>query len=152
MGRSPTESHSGGGAHRLRASRPVIIANSNKPIFTAPRERDPLTGSLNVVRFLHQPHFRKRQEKGQRGFRPLVFVAPVRVQPIAATTGLRGSRLPPQERSNRGTSRRCRRRRKRAPVWRSRGSQVRGYALAIGGRRNGEEAATSSLRANCPRF
>ena len=35
---------------------------------------------------------------------------------------------------------RCRRRRKRVPVWRSRGSQVWGYALACGGRRNREEA------------
>jgi hypothetical protein len=34
----------------------------------------------------------------------------------------------------------CRWRRKRVPVWRSRGSQVWGYALASGGRRNREEA------------
>src|SRR5450759_3293014 len=34
----------------------------------------------------------------------------------------------------------CRWRRKRVPVWRSRGSQVWGCALASGGRRNREEA------------
>src|ERR1039457_4298030 len=34
----------------------------------------------------------------------------------------------------------CRWRRKRVPVWRSRGSQVWGYALACGGRRKREEA------------
>src|ERR1019366_7116189 len=40
----------------------------------------------------------------------------------------------------RSLARRCRWRRKRVPVWRSRGSQVWGYALASGGRRNREEA------------
>ena len=37
-----------------------------------------------------------------------------------------------------GVKPRCRWRRKRVPVWRSRRSQVRGYALARGGRRNRE--------------
>ena len=42
-------------------------------------------------------------------------------------------------------------RRGRVPVWRSRWSQVWGYAVASGGRRNRKEAV-SSLRPDCPRF
>lgn len=41
----------------------------------------------------------------------------------------------------------CRWRRKRVPVWRSRRSQVRGYALARGGRRNREGTPVSFSQA-----
>ena len=45
---------------------------------------------------LCQPHFRKGQEEGQRRFRSLVFVAPVRVQPIAAAASLAGVEFQPE--------------------------------------------------------
>src|ERR1035438_1084710 len=44
----------------------------------------------------------------------------------------------------------CRWRRKRVPVWRSRGSQVWGYDLASGGRRNREEADGFCSQAGFP--
>src|ERR1017187_6213258 len=55
------------------------------------------TGSLNAIcGVLCQPHFRQRQEKGQHRFRSLVLVAPVLVQPIATTAGLRGVEFQPE--------------------------------------------------------
>ena len=39
-------------------------------------------------RILRQPHFRQRQKESQCGFGSLVFVAPVRVQAVAAAAGL----------------------------------------------------------------
>jgi len=45
---------------------------------------------------LYEPHFRLRQQKSQRGFRTLVLVAPVRVQPIAAAAALAGVEFQPQ--------------------------------------------------------
>src|ERR1019366_7053063 len=53
----------------------------------------PLNASYGV---LYQPHFRQRQEKGQHGFRSLVFVAPVRVQPVATAAGLAGVEFQPE--------------------------------------------------------
>ena len=45
---------------------------------------------------MYEPHFRLRQQKSQRGFRTLVLVAPVRVQPIAAAAALAGVEFQPQ--------------------------------------------------------